>query len=97
MRISCFKKTNENWYANYKIEKDMRHVDEKYVHVSFLKLPKLYEEDEPEFRVCVWGNDDYGMELDSTDESFLKQIYLDICLQEVVNSDYLRKLGFKNA
>lgn len=98
MRISCFKKTDEDWFGNYKIENDMRHKDEKYVHVSFFKLPKLYKEEESVlFRVCVWGNDDLGMELDSTDELYLRQVYCDICLQETVNRDYLEQLGFQYA
>lgn len=92
MRISCFKKTDEDWYGNYKIEKDLRHKDIKYVEVKFLKIPGSKE-----FRVCVWGNDDFGMELDSEDEVYIKQVYLDLCFQPTIRKSYLEKKGFIHA
>ncbi len=60
MRTSFFKETEDDWYGNYKIADDARHVDKKYVEVKLLSLGPSHTE----FRVCVWGNDDCGMERD---------------------------------
>ncbi|MCA9495832.1 MAG: hypothetical protein KC589_02730 [Nanoarchaeota archaeon] len=58
-RIDVFKKTSDDWYPNY--PNDM-------VKVSFLKLPNILQNSDDEWRVCVWGNDDFGLERDFQSE-----------------------------
>lgn len=63
IRTSFFKETNEDWYGEFKIADDKRHEDKKYVHVSLISPLS----DGITHRVCVWGNDDMGVEFDTKD------------------------------
>lgn len=97
IRIECFKKTSDDWYGNFKIADDVRHKDKKYVHVSLLSLgpDAIYGH-----RVCVWGNDDCGMEKDFIEEfteSQAWELYMDLCCQSVITKDYLISRGFVHA
>jgi hypothetical protein len=58
LKITCFVPVQEDWYSNYRIEGDARHKDTLLVQVSALSLS------DGKFRVCVWGNDDFGLERD---------------------------------
>ena len=64
--ITIFKEVKEDWYGNYNIADDARYTG-KYVSIRTAKLADYI------FRVCVWGNDDFGMERDyeSEDDALL--------------------------
>lgn len=57
LQITVFKPVNEDWYGNFRIAEDKRHLDTKLVEIA------VFEElNGSGFRVTVWGNDDMGME-----------------------------------
>jgi hypothetical protein len=56
---------------------------------------RLYLLGDGSWRVCVWGADDTGVELDTPDESFARAVYAG--LPSVVSKEYLRGVGFKAA
>ncbi len=60
-KTSFFKKADGEWYNEYHIEDDQRHVGVGYVEVN-----KTYYHGGM-IRISVWGNDDCGVERDSHD------------------------------
>jgi len=56
IKFKCLKKTSDDWYPNF---------DGKYVEVSYYSNP------ETEPLVCVWGNDDSGMEYIGQDAQYI--------------------------
>ncbi len=89
MSIHAFKSTSDNWAGNFKIENDARYQG-GYVEVSLLKLgPDFYVH-----RVCVWGNDDRGMEFDTEDELEAKEVFQKVILMDDVTFEKLQQLGF---
>lgn len=90
-RIECFKPTSEDWYGNFKIADDARHANRRFVHVSLMLL------NDGNWRCCVWGNDDMGMELDEPDELWARHIYNTVCQMVDVTKDALTQLGFVRA
>ena len=56
IKFTCLKETSEDWYPN---------IDGKYVAVSYYSNP------ETEPLVCVWGNDDCGMEYIGNDAQYI--------------------------
>lgn len=83
MRIECYKYTNdESWHPSYPGNK---------VKVSLLSLTN------GKTRVCVWGNDDFGMEIDSERQGTAKSIYYEVCMMEFVTKEALEMIGFKIA
>jgi len=86
MRVEVFKRTQDDWYGNYKVVGDQRVSD--LVEVSFLNLMPSG------WRVCVWGNDDCGLERDFESESEAWNIFLQVIGMESVNKQPLRDLGF---
>jgi len=91
LRKCFFKETTNNWYGNFKISEDQRHVGKRYVHVSLLEL------NNGQFRCCVWGNDDLGMEYDSEEYKTVENLFLDIALKDVINFKDLEEMGFIDA
>ena len=93
MLIQVYKKTNEDWYGNYEIKDG-----DSLVKVSLTQTgpdPKNYK---GEFRVCVWGNDDCGMELDfGADETKALNCFLQVIGTGCVSRDHLISLGFISA
>jgi len=85
--IDVFKKTDEDWYGNFKIKDDHRYPD-RFVRLSLSQL------DNKEYRVSVWGNDDLGMELDFVDKSVARDLFSKLCLKDVINRRLLLSLGF---
>lgn len=49
----------EPWYGNFHISQDKRHEHDLLIRVSLLELMHPHG-----WRVCAWGNDDFGMERD---------------------------------
>jgi len=89
LRIECFKPTNEDWYSEYRIKDDQRYKG-KYVSLSLLGLSNGM------YRVCVWGNDDFGMEWDTKDKQEAKKVYAKLALKETIEKRDLKNLDFKH-
>lgn len=73
---TIFKPVTEPWYGNYKIQDDKRFEDVLLVTVRLVGL------NDGKFRVCVWGNDDLGMEKDFEDDLQATQVFSAIVLEE---------------
>ena len=85
MKINVYKPTQDNWYGNYKI------IDgENLVLVSFLQL----DPENTKWRVCIWGNDNMGMERDFISESVALNIFYQVIGWDNVNKDKLLELQF---
>ena len=99
IKARCFKLTDDDWYGNYKIEDVANYPDgelkgkNKLVDVSLLTLGPGADQ----FRVCVWGNDDFGLELDFDSVFDAQAMYLKLLQLEVINEYDLKQLGFKRA
>ena len=62
--------TKENWYPNLPGDK---------LRVSFMELMRNFKQAKPQlWRVCVWGNDDFGMERDYPDRTDAKKAFQEI-------------------
>ena len=89
-RIDVFKTTQDDWCGSYQMDNQM------LVQVSFcgnISPPG----DSPTWRVCVWGNDDMGMEFDCDNETQAHTLFLQVIGLEFVNFKELRNLGFVSA
>lgn len=95
MRVEVFKRTQDEWYGNYKIVGDRRVSD--LVEVSFLQLMPTVVPSAFNWRVCVWGNDDCGMERDFENETEAWTVFLQVIGQQYVNRNGLISLGFVSA
>ena len=93
--MKCFKLTLEDWYPSYKLDSWYKGKERgsNLLEVSLLKLIT------GEHRVCVWGNDDFGMEKDFPTDKYedALQDYLLILKQEYVYKSFLKNLGFQAA
>lgn len=86
-RVEVYKRTTDDWYPAFtSSEGDL-------VEVSFLQLR------EDGWRVCVWGNDDAGMEKDfpHDQENSAFCCFLEVIGMDDVTVDSLVKLGFVSA
>jgi hypothetical protein len=94
--IHVYKETNDDWYGNYKIANTSVNAD--LVKVSFTQTgcdPKRFQ---GEFRVCVWGNDDCGMERDfGSDEASALNVFMQVIGLSTVDREYLIALQFVSA
>lgn len=92
-RRSCFKLTQDDWYPSYQLAHHHNGVQQpKLVIVSFLQLPFSGE-----YRVCVWGDDDTGMERDFTDKKEAERCFNTLLTKRHVNKKGLDSLGFGGA
>lgn len=93
-RIEVFKLTHENWNGSYKIEGWYDGTtDNKLLKVSFFKLlpPTPYPTN---WRTCVWGDDDFGMEYDSVTKEDAFARFMQVIHMEFVSKAALKDLGF---
>lgn len=86
MRITCFVPVQEDWYGNYRIEGDARHADTRLVQVSALSLS------DGNYRVCVWGNDDFGLERDFEQPGQAMVLYQLIVSRPYPTQEWLKNL-----
>lgn len=96
-RIDVFKPTADDWYPSYQLNDWCDGVkNQDLVRISF--LGNISPPDRmPVFRVCAWGNDDFGMELDLTEEASAFNIFLQIIGKDFVNHRDLKEFGFISA
>lgn len=90
-KIIVFKETQDQWYCSFKTLKP----DLMLVQVSLLEL-RIDDFNHFSYRVCVWGNDDVGMELDFELEGDAKAMFYTVISLKYVNVSDLKKLGFNN-
>ena len=85
--------TTENWYPNYN-EYGKPADNGKFVRLSLLKLPGKFG-----WRVCVWGADDTGVEIDYTEDEWAaaKEMFDLVKGGGPVTRADLRMMGFINA
>ena len=93
MKIQVFKRTEDLWYGSYKLAESSA-ADNMLVEVSFTQTGPNPDEGLGEWRVCVWGNDDCGMERDFTDETAALNMFYQVIGWTYVNKDQLSNLGF---
>jgi hypothetical protein len=93
LRAKAFKLTDDNWHDNYTLAESSNYLENRtrLVEVSLLSLgPKLTDQT----RVCVWGNDDCGMERDFDNQADATTCFMDVLTQPVVNKKWLKSIGF---
>lgn len=93
MRINVFKRTQDLWYGSYKLAESSA-ADNMLVEVSFTQTGPNPNEGLGQWRVCVWGNDDCGMERDFDLEGDALHIFYHIISWTYVNKDQLKNAGF---
>ncbi len=92
---NVIKFTDDNWHGNYEIEEYQTIKNVKLVEVSLLYLIPPNSEKPDMWRVCVWGNDDFGLELDGEDYEKARDLFLKVLNMEKVNKEPLNQLGFE--
>ena len=92
MRVDVFKRTEDDWLGSYRIEGDCR--VNMLVEVKFTQTGPDPKHGDGAWRVCVWGNDDCGMERDYTDETEAWNMFLQVIGWEFVNINKLKNNGF---
>jgi len=94
MNVDVFKRTTDDWYPSYLIQGDIRFS--KLVEVSFTQTgpnPPITGD----WRVCVWGADDCGMERDFQDEAQAWNCFLQVIGWEQVSMQALKDIDFVSA
>ena len=95
MKIQAFIEVKEDWYGNFKIENDGRYSNTKLVLISFYNFPQ----DNRYPMVCVWGNDDCGMEkiFKKTESELALELYKTIITTPFPTKQFLMDLGLNDA
>lgn len=84
MRVDVFKRTDDDWYPSYNLEQWNKGVEkQKLVEVTFCTTGANPPYD-GEWRVCIWGGDDCGLEKDFSDETMAWDCYLQVIGLETV-------------
>jgi len=87
MRV--FKLTSDDWHPSYKLNGHHKGVKgPQMVEVSHLKLTN------GEYRVCVWGADDCGMDFDTKSGNKALRTFLTVISWDDVTMSGLKELGF---
>lgn len=90
IRVEFFKETKEDWYPSYFVNQGTP-SEKKLVRVTLLGPMS-----DGQFRVCVWGNDDLGMDFDSTQDACVK-MFEHLSSIETIQKNALIKFGFVRA
>lgn len=94
--LSVFKFTQDNWSGSYTIDsyydgtKNPMLVEVKFTSV----ILDTYDELGPRWLVCVWGNDDTGMEIDCNTREQAWEMFIDVIQLDFVNQTTLKEMGF---
>lgn len=94
LRHDVFKETTEDWCGSYLMRGNPDDI--MLVRVSLCQTgpnPPI----NGTWRVCVWGNDDCGMEKDFTSVSEAWACFLEVIRIDDVTRTALKALGFKRA
>lgn len=97
MRIEFYKETADDWHPPFEL---VAARDKNLVRVSFLQLgPIVRFPGDMAWRVCVWGADDDGMEIDypedKKDDAW--DMFVRVMSMPRVNKTQLFALGFGRA
>lgn len=84
MDFECFKETKENWCGSYEMG------DKLYLRVKFSWLMPSNQ-----WRVGVWGNDDFGMTFDSESKDIALNTFYEVVKLQLVTQDKLEDMGFE--
>jgi hypothetical protein len=96
-RVDVFKCTSDDWYGSYKLRTAYTgNTEQMLVTVSFCQTGPNPPTN-GDWRVCVWGNDDCGMELDFNDAAKAWQCFQDVIQLEDVTFESLKERGFISA
>lgn len=96
METMVYKETTDDWYPSYKI----KDTSIKLVEVAFTKTGQDPKNFKGEWRVCVWGADDCGMERDyqgPETETECWNMFLQVIGLKDVTMKKLKELGFWSA
>lgn len=94
MRVDVYKETKDDWYPEFQLTDGT-----KLVRVSFTQTGPDPKKFNGEWRVCVWGDDDCGMERDyqGDQETECWNMFLEVIGLKTVDVGILKKLGFVSA
>ncbi|MGD9670284.1 MAG: hypothetical protein AB7U75_14800 [Hyphomicrobiaceae bacterium] len=87
-----FKEVPQDWYGNFRIANDARYEGKRFVSVKCGKLPLGRD-----WRVSVWGNDDFGMEYDVELEGVARSIFNTVVNTPDLTQEKLEAIGFVRA
>jgi hypothetical protein len=93
-KINVYKPTNDDWYPAYQV-KGWSNL--QLVCVSFIQTGPDPARGNGQWRVCVWGADDCGMERDYDDRSEAMTMFYRVISWEFVDLKLLREHGFVSA
>lgn len=95
-RREFYKEVSDDWYPNWKITTE--NYPEKF-HGDVVKVSVFPLQSSTNlWRICVWGADDMGMELDSENRNVVEAFYILIANQEgPISAEWLSSLGFVRA
>jgi len=92
MLVEVFKATSEDWFPSYKLDGGRISL----VEVSFTQTgPKPPYQGS--WRVCVWGGDDCGMDMDFSVEAEAWNCFLQVIGLTDVTRKALAGIGFSSA
>lgn len=101
MRVEVFKITSDDWYPSYHLDSWHQGVQKQgLVEVAFVQTGPDPKNGLGEWRVCVWGGDDCGMERDypgTTGETECWTMFLQVIGLQDVTMNKLKTLGFRSA
>lgn len=92
MKIEVFKPTQDDFYSNYSVGCKYELV--KVIFTQTGPNPKIGN---GMYRVCVWGNDDFGLEIHFTEETTALNMFHQVIGWKYVNIQQLRDTGFVTA
>ena len=100
--INIFKRTSDNWYPSYQLYSGKGGTDDEtrnimLVEVTFMKLADDQIADDKCWRVCIWGDDDCGMEKDYISYNEAWDEFIVVLQMEMVDMKNLSDLGFYGA
>ena len=94
-KITVYKETQDNWYPVYRVKGWNNNLN--LVCVSFTQTGPNPANGDGQWRVCVWGEDDFGMERDYDDKSACLCMFHKVIGWKYVNQDKLNDHGFITA
>ena len=91
-RRTAMMPTLDQWFPNHKLENHPSGLTDG-VEVSFIEL-RPFRKNPKLWRVCVWGNDDLGMERDFESRIDALAMYKKVTSWETVDKHQLTQNGF---